>query len=166
MQTKLAFQDPAAFATPLLAVFAVDIASGKDAAPSPALLTTSDAIAKAAAPWLDGGEFKAALGETLLLHAPDGIKAGRLLIIGLGKATSLSTHDCRKGAGVAVRFCKPRSLRELAIAFPEDRALSDEHLDSLPCELTARALMEGALLADFEIDTYRSDRKDTSIQSL
>src|SRR5579875_2202430 len=166
MQTKLAFQDPAAFATPLLAVFAVDIASGKEAAPSPALLTTSDAIAKAAAPWLDGGEFKAALGETLLLHAPDGIKAGRLLIIGLGKAASLNAHEVRKAAGVAIRQAKPRGLHDVALSFPEDRALADEHLDTLPCELTARALLEGALVADFDIDTYRSDRKDLSVHNL
>ncbi len=163
---KLLFQDPAAFASPLLAVFAVDIATGKDASPSPALLTTSDALADAAAPWLAQGEFKGTLGETLLLHGPANVKAERLLIIGLGKAASLATHECRKGAGVAVRYAKPRGIRELAIAFPEDRALSDEHLDALPCELTARVLSEGALLADFDIDTYRSDRKDTSIASL
>jgi leucyl aminopeptidase len=165
MKTSLLFQDPASFITPLLAVFAVDIATGPDA-PSPALLSTSDAISKAAAPWVASGEFKAALAETLLLHAPSGIKAERLLIIGLGKAATFSTHDVRKAAGVAVRMAKPRGLRQLAIAYPEDHALSDEHLEALPCNLTSRAIAEGALLADFEIDTYRSDRKDTSMQAV
>ena len=37
------------FTTPMLAVFAVDIAVGKDAEPLPALLTTSDAVTDAAA---------------------------------------------------------------------------------------------------------------------
>ena len=166
MTTRLLFHNPADHPTPLLAILAVDIATGKDAAPSPALLTTSDVIAKAAEPWLASEEFKATLGETLLLHAPAGAKAERLLIIGLGKVKSLSIHEVRKGAGTAVRFCKPRGLHELAIAFPEDRALDDEHMDSLPCDLTARALVEGALLADFDIDTYRSDRKDQTIHSL
>jgi leucyl aminopeptidase len=166
MTTKLLFQDPTAFTIPLLAVFATDIATGKEAPPSPALLTTSDAIAKAAAPWIGSGEFKAALAETLLLHAPAGIKAARLLIIGLGKAKSLTIHDVRKGAGVAVRFAKPRGLREIALAFPEDRALADEHMDALSCELTARALAEGAILADFDIDIYRSDRKDQSVHAV
>jgi leucyl aminopeptidase len=165
MTTNLAHQDPAAFTTPLLAVFAVDIATGKDATPSPALLTTVNSIATAAAPWLASGEFKATLGETLLLHAPAHLRAERLLIIGLGKAKSLTPHELRKGAGVAVRFAKPRGLRDLAIAFPEDTALADEHLDSLPCELTARALAEGAILADFDIDFYRADRKDTSVHT-
>ena len=45
MISKLLFQDPAGFVTPLLVVFAVDIATGKDDPASPALLTTSDALA-------------------------------------------------------------------------------------------------------------------------
>jgi leucyl aminopeptidase len=166
MNSQIAFHTASEFATPLLAVFAVDIATGKDASPSPALLTTSDAIANAAAPWLASGEFKATLGETLLLHAPGNVKAERLLIVGLGKAKSLTPHEVRKGAGVAVRFGRPRGIREIAIAFPEDHALADEHLDSLPCEWTARTLAEGAIVADFDIDFYRSDRKDLSMASV
>jgi leucyl aminopeptidase len=159
---RLQHTAPADHITPLLAVFAVDIATAKDA--YPALLTTSDTIARAANAWLTSGEFKAGLGETLLLHAPASVKAERLLLIGLGKAKSLTPNEVRKGAGTAVRFARARGLRELAIAFPQDHALADEHLDSLPCELTARALAEGALLADFDIDFYRSDRKDLSIK--
>ncbi len=166
MTSKLLFQDPAGFATPLLVVFAVDIASGKGAQASPALLITSDAVGRVATPWLTSGEFKASSGETLLLHAPAGLKAERLLIVGLGKVVCLNAHEVRKGAGVAVRFCKPRAIHDLAFSFPEDRALADEHLDSLLCELTARALLEGSLVADFDIDTYRSDRKDKSIHTL
>ena len=164
--TKLIFQDPAAFASPLLAVFAVDIATGKGTEPSAALLTTSDVLANAAARWLTTGEFKAGIGETLLLHGPSGAAAERLVVIGLGKVKALTPHEVRKGAGVAVRFAKARGIRDLAITFPEDRALADEHMETLPCKLSARALLEGALVADFDIDTYRSDRKDTALTSL
>ncbi len=166
MHTELAFQDASTLATPLLAVFAVDIATAKDAPPMPALLTTSDAISKAAARFLASGEFKAASNETLLLHAPAGVKAERLLIVGLGRAKLLAVDDVRKGAGTAVRSAKPRGIRSLAIAFPEGHALSDEHLESLLYHHTSRALVEGAELADFDPDTYQSDRKDKSIQSL
>ncbi len=166
MRTELLFQDPSTLSTPLLAVFAADISTGKDAAASPALLTTSDVLGNAAAKWLSSGEFKASLGETLLLHSPEGCRADRLLVIGLGKAKTLTAHDVRKGAGVAVRFAKPRGLRDVAISFPEDKALADEHMESLQCSLAARAIAEGALLADFEIDTYRSDRKDQSVHAV
>jgi leucyl aminopeptidase len=166
MDTKLLFQDAAGSQTPMLAVFAVDIAVGKDAEPLPALLTTSDAVTNAAAKVLASGEFKATLGETLLLHTPNGLKAERLLIVGLGKAQALSVDEVRKGAGTAVRAAKPLGVREVAIAFPEDHALSDEHLETLPCTLLSRALVEGAELAENDWDTYRSERKDRSVRTL
>jgi leucyl aminopeptidase len=166
MDTKLLFQDAAGSQTPMLAVFAVDIAVGKDAEPLPALLTTSDAVTNAAAKVLATGEFKATLGETLLLHAPGGLKAERLLVVGLGKAEALSVDEVRKGAGAAVRAAKPLGVRDVAIAFPEDHALSDEHLETLPCMLLSRALVEGAELSENDWDTYRSERKDRSVRTL
>src|ERR1700710_1647793 len=116
MDTKLLFQDPASFSTPLLAVFAVDISTGKDAEALPTLLTTSDAIAHAAEKALGSGEFRATAGEILILHAPNGIKPERLLRVGVGKAKTLSTNDLRKGAGAAVRAAKSRGIRAIAIA--------------------------------------------------
>jgi leucyl aminopeptidase len=166
MDTKLSFQDAAGLQTLLLAVFAVDIAAGKDAEPLVALLTTSDAVTNAAAKVLASGEFAGKLGETLLLHAPSGLKAERLLIVGIGKAKTLSIDEVRKGAGTAVRFAKPRGIRAVTIAFPEDHALSDEHLENLPCELIARALVEGAVLGEVDYDTYRSERKDLAVNTL
>ena len=166
MDTRIVFQDAAGFTTAMLAVFAVDIAIGKDAEPIPVLLTTSNAVTDAAEHFLRSGEFKAGLGETILLHGPDGLKAERLLVVGLGKTKALSVDAVRKAAGAAVRAAKPRAVREMAIAFPEDHALSDEHLENLPCGMTARALVEGAEIAELDWDTYRSDRKDTSVRVL
>ncbi len=166
MDITLLVQDAASFQTPLLAIFAVDIATGDASEPHPVLLTTSDALTNAASRVFGTGEFKAALGETLLLHSPSGIRAERLLVVGLGKAKSLTPAQARKGAGSILRAAKPRGLRELAIAFPEDRALSDESLDELPCQATMRAIVEGAELADPDYDTYKSDRKDRSVHSL
>ena len=120
METNLLFQDAAGFQTAVLAVFAVDVATGKGEDPLPGLLTTSDAITEAAGRFLTSGEFKAGLGETMMLHSPGGLKAERLLVIGLGKAATLSVDGVRKGAGVAVRSAKLKALREIAVALPED----------------------------------------------
>ena len=95
MDTKLLFQDAAGFATPLLAVFAVDKSTGKNPDPLPTLLTSSDAIKSAAAKFLGSGEFKAGVCETIVLHAPAGLKAERLVVIGLGKAAKLSLDEVR-----------------------------------------------------------------------
>ena len=146
--------------TELLALFAVDRSTGqaKDAKPQVRCLADDAALSDAVATVLAGGEFKAEPNETLLLHTPAGLQTKRLLIVGMGKAAKLTPHDVRKGAGVAVRFAKPRGLREIAIAMPVA-----ENLDP---KLTARAVAEGALLADFDSDTYRSDRKDRSVEAV
>ncbi|HEX3987082.1 MAG TPA: leucyl aminopeptidase [Acidobacteriaceae bacterium] len=160
MKGHLSFTSPAAVETGLLAVFAVDASTSKakDAQAEIRLLAEDPALTGATATVLASGEFKAEPNETLLLHAPAGLKAKRILLVGLGKAAKLTPHEVRKGAGVAVRFARPRGLRELAIAVPA--------ADSLDPKLTARAVAEGALLADFDSDTYRSDRKDRSLESL
>ncbi len=158
MNTKLLNSALSDVETELLAVFASDGATGKDAKPELRLLTPDDAPLKAAQAVLDGGEFRAEANETLLLHAPAGLKAKRLLLVGLGKAAKATIHDVRKASGTAVRFAKPRGIREIAVAAPA--------AESMEPKLAVRALVEGALVADFDPDTYRSDRKDRSVQAL
>jgi leucyl aminopeptidase len=158
MSTKLLFAPAADVETNLLAVFAVDFSAPKTAKPEVRLLGADDAVQKAAQTVLDGGEFKAECCETLLLHNPAGLKAKRLLIVGLGKAAGLTPHEVRKAAGTAVRFAKPRGLREIVLAAPV--------ADGLDPKLTVRALAEGAVIGDFDSDTYRSERKDRSVQTV
>ena len=157
MDTKLFFGDAATFETPMLAMFAVDVAAAENDDPRPTLLSASGTLQSAAKALLESGEFKAGLGETALLHAPIGFEAERLLLVGLGKLKDLSPDQVRKGAGTAVRAAKPRSVRRMAIAFPDT---------SLSAILTARAVVEGAELAQMDWNTYRSDRKDCSVDSL
>ncbi|HEY1901308.1 MAG TPA: leucyl aminopeptidase [Terracidiphilus sp.] len=159
MKTELSFANLAGIETELLAVLAADTQTAKDAdaKPAPALLTSDAAVKAAAAQVLASGEFKAGANETLLLHAPAGLKAKRLLLVGLGKQAKATVHDVRLAAGTAVRFTKPRDIRELAFALPE--------LESLAAGPGARAAVEGAFVGDFDPDTYRSDRKDQSVRS-
>src|ERR1700722_4207763 len=159
MQTALKFSPVVSMTTELLAVTAVDTqtAKGSDAKPQPTLLTTDWAIQSAAEAVLLSGEFKAGANETVLIHAPAGLAAKRLLIIGLGKQAKATVHSVRNSAGTAVRFAKPRGIRELVFVLP-----AAAELPEAPC---ARAAVEGAFVADFDPDTYRSDRRDLSIQS-
>jgi leucyl aminopeptidase len=159
MTSQLLFQDLAAFTTPLLAVFVVDAAPDKSDSPQLALLTSSDPIAKAAESVLASGEFKASLGDTVVIHAPAGLAAERLLLVGLGKAKTLSLDEVRKGGGTALRAAKPRAIRDVAIAFP------DQHVEHLSAAHVARVLVEGIELSEKEWDTYKTDRKDLSVYS-
>jgi len=47
----------------------------------------------------------------MLLHAPAGLAAKRLLLVGLGKQAKATAHAVRSAAGTAVRFIKPRGIR-------------------------------------------------------
>ena len=161
MKTELSFAPLAGIETEMLAVLAADTqsAKGADAKPKPALLTTDPAVLAAAEDVLTSGEFKAGANETLLWHGPHGIDAKRLLIVGLGKLDSVTLNSVRNAAGTAVRFAKPRGIREVVFALPE----CDSKIP--PQTASVRAAVEGAFVGDFDPDTYRSDRKDLSILS-
>jgi leucyl aminopeptidase len=90
-----------------------------------------------------------------LLHQPAGLKAVRLLVVGVARPT---LAELRKAAGAAVRFAKPRRIRSLAVLLPT--------ATEFPAANTARAAIEGAIIADYESDTYRSDRKDRSVDAV
>jgi leucyl aminopeptidase len=155
MKTQLSFANLATIETELLAVTAADAQTGKgpDAKPQPVVLTSDAAVKAAAAAVLASGEYKGGANETVLIHAPAGLKAKRLLLVGLGKQARADADRLRNAAGTAVRFAKPRGIREVVLALPEMGGAS------------ARAAVEGAFVGDFDPDTYRSDRKDQSIQS-
>jgi leucyl aminopeptidase len=160
MRTELSFAQPAGIETELLAVAAVDtqISKAPGSKPEPVLLTTDEAILSAAAAVLASGEYKAGANETLLLHVPAGLKARRLVIVGLGKQAKATVHSLRQAAGTVIRFAKPRGIREVTFALPKSPLLPPG-----PC---IRAIVEGVFVGDFDPDTYRSDRKDLSIHSI
>jgi leucyl aminopeptidase len=154
MKTTLISSKIDRVASELLVIFVLDTADKKKKPVKAALkLLAGGAAGKATKAVLESGEFAAGSCETLLLHAPEGVKAARILLVGLSKLTAT---EVRKAAGAAVRFAKPRKLRELAIVLP----------DGLDPAAATRALVEGAYIGDFDPDTYRSDRKDQSIETL
>jgi leucyl aminopeptidase len=156
MKTQLNFTAPDSANTELLVVLAADAATSKEknAAAQPVLLATGISSEIAA---LKSGEFSAGICESLLLHAPQGVKAKRLLVLGVGKTAKLSLNEIRKAAGAAVRFAKPRGIREAAFVLPQH--------EGIDLAGAARAAVEGAFIGDFDPDTYRSDRKDRSIET-
>jgi len=155
MKTDLVFSDLASLDVELLIVAAGDTQTEKSGNPQPTLLTGHAGVTAAAAAALASGEFKAGANETLLLHAPAGLAAKRLLLVGVGKSAKATPHSIRSAVGTAIRFAKPRGIRSVTFSLPESADLPPG-----PC---ARAAVEGALLADYDPDTYRSDRKDQSV---
>jgi leucyl aminopeptidase len=103
------------------------------------------------------GELTGKTLEMTLIHAPGGLKAARLLLVGAGKREQFTSATLRKIAGAALRFLKVRSVKQFAILVRENNA-TDEFTQSIA---------EGALAANFESDKYKTEKKnDKSIDTL
>ena len=103
------------------------------------------------------GELTGKPLEMTLIHAPVGLKAARLLLVGAGKREKFTNAALRKIAGAAVRYLKARSVKRIAFLMGE----SDSP------EQSAQTIAEAALTADFETDKYKTDKKtDKSVESL
>ncbi|HJT68613.1 MAG TPA: leucyl aminopeptidase [Terriglobales bacterium] len=154
MKTTLSLSSAAQVETECLALVVLDRGE-KDK--TEAFVSTSDkSVQQVAVELLSAGDVSGKLFEVTWLHKPAGLKAKRLLLIGGGKAKNFSTSELRKVAGAAVRALKPRTLRSLAFVVPEQVAAED----------AAKAIVEGAMIGNFDPDSYKSDRKNQSIDSL
>src|ERR1700726_752243 len=102
-------------------------------------------------------EFTGKPLEMTLIHAPAGLKAIRLLLVGAGKRDKFDVATLRKIAGAALRYLKSRSVKRPAFLVRENDLTED----------SAQAIAEGAITANFETDKYKSDKKnDKSIESV
>jgi len=155
MDIRLIAANPAEVETDCLVVFALD--HGTKEKSEPRLTVKDPALEKAVADLVAGGEVNGKAYETVLLHRPQGLKAKRLLVVGAGKGKTFSHAEVRRAAGSALRCLKPKMIKSCAIVLPE--------LSTGP-EDDVRSIIEGALVADFDPDTYRSDRKDYSMKEL
>src|SRR5690242_19776744 len=96
------------------------------------------------------GELTGKNLEFTLVHAPAGLKAARLLLVGAGKREQFNSAALRKIAGAALRYLKSRSVKNFVFLIRENDATEE----------SAQVVAEGALAADFESDKYKTDKKN------
>jgi leucyl aminopeptidase len=161
MKTFLSFSTPAELETESLVAIALDHATETSAAakrenPQLKLATNDPAVQSVAADLLTSGEITGKPFEINLLHKPAGLKARRLLLISGGSSKSFTSYDLRRVAGAAVRTLKSRGIRSFAFIAPPD----------IPAKEAVTAVVEGALIANFDPDYYRSDRRDQKVDEL
>ena len=152
MKTALSLSSPVQVETECLVAVVLD--HGEKDKTEAAVQTSDNAVRQAAADVIASGEVTGKSLEASLLHRPANLKAKRLLLIGGGKARKFNGSELRKAAGVAVRFLKTRGIRSFAFSLPENGISSD---------LGVRAVVEGSFVGNFDPDTYKSDRKDQTI---
>jgi leucyl aminopeptidase len=96
------------------------------------------------------GELTGKNLEFTLIHAPAGLKAARLLLVGAGKKDKFDSAVLRKAAAAALRYLKSRSVKQIAFFLASADATAD----------SAQAFTEGIVAANFETDKYKTDKKN------
>src|SRR6266403_3066143 len=71
------------------------------------------------------GELTGKMLEFTLIHVPAGLKAARLLLVGAGKREQWNSAVLRKLAGAALRYLKPRSVKNFVLLAREAHATEE-----------------------------------------
>ncbi|HSS21175.1 MAG TPA: leucyl aminopeptidase [Pyrinomonadaceae bacterium] len=136
-----------------LDVQALAIAVFKDEKADDGFLKDLDAATNGAVKSIiDSEELKGKEGETAYLHliGNSAIKAGRLLLVGVGDRADYSSAQASQMAGTAARTLRGKSVKSLAVV---------PRLEGDPEEI-ASVTVEGAVMALFEPDKYRTVDKE------
>src|ERR1041385_2172138 len=93
---------------------------------------------------IDSEELKGKDGETVYLHlvGKSGLKAQRVLLIGVGDQSDFGIPQISQFAGIAARTLRNKSVKSVALVPRIDGNAED----------VAAALIEGAVLGSFEPD--------------
>jgi leucyl aminopeptidase len=84
------------------------------------------------------------------IHFPQGLEAKRLLIVGAGKSDKFAVTDLRKIAGTALRYLKNLGAKKIVFLAREGQGGPS----------AVEAVTEGLVIADFESDKYKTDKKE------
>ncbi|MCF7202009.1 leucyl aminopeptidase [Pseudomonas oligotrophica] len=103
---------------------------------------------------LKRGDLDGKAAQTLLLHDIPGLKAERLLLLGVGKADELDTRQWRKIVGAAAGVLK--SLGGADAAF----AMQDVQVKNRDPRAATRLLVEILADGDYQFDRFKSKKAD------
>jgi len=143
---KLAFGP---FAAPARGILVVFCAEGVKFGPATAkaIAPAADLVGRAA----KAERFTGKSGSALELAVPEGLKAVRLVIIGIGKGTALTQKDVVKFGGMAMGKVPAGASEASVFAELPNGAMSAGH---------AADLAQGARLRAYAFDRYKTKRKD------
>jgi leucyl aminopeptidase len=143
---KVGFVPFSAASRGVLVVFCDD-ALKFGAATRKALGSAADTIKRAAA----ANQFKGKSGAALDILAPEGIKATRLIVIGLGKPSALKEKDFLKFGGVTAGKLNAASDAVTIVAERPDGAMQPDQ---------AAGIASGLRLRAYKFDRYKTRKKD------
>jgi leucyl aminopeptidase len=98
----------------------------------------------------ESGELTGKALEATFVHDPPGLAAARLLLVGAGKPEKFDGAMLRKVAGMALRWLRTKSVTRMTVLLREGERNA----------AGAEAVVEGLLLASFDSDFYKTEKKN------
>jgi leucyl aminopeptidase len=109
---------------------------------------------------IESEELKGKEGETVYVHlasAGSGLRARRLLLIGVGAREDYKQSQLSQMAGASVRFLRGKNIKTIGLVTRTD----------IDAEMASAAAAEGAIIGLFEPDKYRTvDKEERTIERL
>lgn len=106
----------------------------------------------------DWPEFSGKSGDEVIFYDMQGVRAERVLVLGLGKSADAERETLRKACGRAVNRAISAELESLLICIPGPAGKVAD------MESAAEAMMEGAVLANYRFDLYKKEKKHKPIK--
>ena len=150
MKVSVESQDPARSAAELLALPLSALGAGARLPARAAALDRSLGGGIEAA--VRSGDFRGRKSDALMLYGRGRGAPRRVLLLGVGDEEKLDAEQLRQAAGRAVGAAASRGARSVAIPVVSSRRL--------PATAAARAMAEGAALAAYRSDAWRTQRED------
>ncbi len=98
----------------------------EESAPSPALAALDARLGGVISRSREAGDLSGKANELLTLHAPAGIKARRLLLVGLGKSVEASRRSLHDAGAAALRSITSKKYARIALVVPEIKQVPPE----------------------------------------
>ena len=98
------------------------------------------------------GRFSGKKDQILDIVAPAGLKADRIIALGVGSQEGLSTLDRQKLGGATAAHCNKVGVRHIAIPTTDAEAVAD--------------FLHGMTLRSYRFDKYRTTQKDSDLPTL
>ena len=103
------------------------------------------------------GDFRGKLGETVTLNLPPGsggVRARKVVVVGLGPAARFGLEEARRAAGSALTAARSKGTRQVATI------VHGAGIGGLDPKEAAQALAEGSLLAAYRYTEHKRQKSD------
>ncbi len=105
-------------------------------------------------------EFTGKKGDEIILYTMPGVKAERIIFMGLGKLKDIKPDTFRNLAGKAVKKCISMGLAEILISVPASGKIKTD------IKVVLNEFLEGAILGNHIFDKYKKNKTKKPLKKI